>query len=109
MIVVSFQGIGKTTLARRDYKYIDLESDSFWINGERANDWYKPYCKMAEYLSEQGYIVFVSCHEDVRQCLVENSRELVVLVYPSIELEDKWIDKLVKNILAPPLIRAMKC
>lgn len=94
MIVVGYQGIGKSTLAGRDHKYIDLESGNFWIDGERADDWYKPYCKIAEHLSEQGYIVFVSSHEVVRQYLVENSRELVVLVYPSTLLKSAWIDKL---------------
>ena len=94
MIVVGYPGIGKSTLAGRDYKYIDLESGNFWIDGERADDWYKPYCKIAEHLSEQGYIVFVSSHEVVRQYLVENSRELVVLVYPSTLLKSAWIDKL---------------
>lgn len=94
MIVVGYPGIGKSTLAGRDYKYIDLESENFWIDGERAEDWYKPYCKIAEHLSEQGYIVFVSSHEVVRQYLVENSRELVVLVYPSALLKSAWIDKL---------------
>ena len=94
MIIVGYQGIGKSTLAGRDHKYIDLESGNFWIDGERADDWYKPYCKIAEHLSEQGYIVFVSSHEVVRQYLVENSRELVVLVYPSALLKSAWIDKL---------------
>lgn len=97
MIVVGYQGIGKSTLAGRDHKYIDLESGNFFINGKRANDWYKPYCKIAEHLSEQGYIVFVSSHEVVRQYLVENSKERVVLVYPSIGLMNRWIDKLEKR------------
>lgn len=97
MIIVGYQGIGKSTLAGRDHKYIDLESGNFFIDGKRANDWYKPYCKIAEHLSEQGYIVFVSSHEVVRQYLVDNSREPVVLVYPSIGLMNKWIDKLEKR------------
>ena len=108
MIVVGYQGIGKSTLAGRDYKYIDLESENFWIDGERADDWYKPYCKIAEHLSAQGYIVFVSSHEVVRQYLVENSRELVVLVYPSIELKDAWIDKLEKRYIKSRLEKDYK-
>ena len=108
MIVVGYQGIGKSTLAGRDYKYIDLESGNFWIDGERADDWYKPYCKIAEYLSAQGYIVFVSSHEVVRQYLVENSKELVVLVYPSIELKDVWIDKLEKRYIKSGLEKDYK-
>lgn len=108
MIVVGYPGIGKSTLASRDYKYIDLESENFWIDGERADDWYKPYCKIAEHLSAQGYIVFVSSHEVVRQYLVENSRELVVLVYPSIELKEAWINKLEKRYIKSGLEKDYK-
>ena len=108
MIVVGYQGIGKSTLAGRDYKYIDLESGNFWIDGKRANDWYKPYCKIAEHLSAQGYIVFISSHEVVRQYLVGNSREPVVLVYPSIELKDVWIDKLEKRYIKSGLEKDYK-
>ena len=108
MIVVGYQGIGKSTLAGRDCKYIDLESGNFWIDGRRADDWYKPYCKIAEHLSEQGYIVFVSSHEVVRQYLVENSRELVALVYPSIELKEAWIDKLEKRYIKSGLEKDYK-
>ena len=108
MIVVGYQGIGKSTLAGRDYKYIDLESENFWIDGRRADDWYKPYCKIAEHLSEQGYIVFVSSHEVVRQYLVENSRELVALVYPSIEVKEAWIEKLEKRYIKSGLEKDYK-
>lgn len=96
MIVIGYQGIGKSTLAGRDNRYIDLESSNFWVDGKRAEDWYKPYCQIAEHLSKQGYIVFTSSHEAVRKQL-ENSSEIVVLAYPSIELKDVWIDKLEKR------------
>ena len=93
MIVIGYQGIGKSSLAGRDYKYIDLESGNFWVDGKRAEDWYKPYCQIAEHLSKQGYVVFTSSHEVVRNQL-RNSREVVVLCYPSLKLKDMWIDKL---------------
>ena len=93
MIVIGYQGIGKSTLAGRDNKFIDLESGNFWVDGKRADDWYKPYCQIAEHLSQQGYIVFTSSHEVVRKQL-DGSRELIVVVYPSVELKDKWIVKL---------------
>lgn len=93
MIVIGYQGIGKSTLAGRDNKFIDLESSNFRVDGKRADDWYKPYCQVAEHLSQQGYIVFVSSHEVVRKQL-ENSSENIVLAYPSIELKDEWICKL---------------
>lgn len=93
MIVIGYQGIGKSSLAGRNNRFIDLESGNFWVDGKRAEDWYKPYCQIAEHLSQQGYIVFTSSHEVVRKQL-ENSSEVVVVVYPSIELKDEWIDKL---------------
>ena len=93
MIVIGNQGIGKSSLAGRDFKYIDLESSNFWVDGKRAEDWYKAYCNIAEHLSKQGYIVFTSSHEVVRNRLA-NSTEPVVVVYPAPELKDLWIDKL---------------
>lgn len=93
MIVIGYQGIGKSSLAGRDHKYVDLESGNFWVDGKRADDWYKPYCQIAEHLSQQGYIVFTSSHEVVRKQL-EDSNEVVVVVYPSLKLKNMWIDKL---------------
>lgn len=93
MIIIGYQGIGKSSLAGRDHKYIDLESGNFWVDGKRADDWYKPYCQIAEHLSQQGYVVFTSSHEVVRNQLI-NSNEVVVLVYPSLNLKNLWIDKL---------------
>ena len=93
MIVIGYQGIGKSTLAGRNNRFIDLESSNCWVDGKKADDWYKPYCNIAEHLSRQGYIVFTSSHEVVRKQL-ENSLETVVLAFPSVELKDEWIDKL---------------
>ena len=93
MIVIGYQGIGKSTLAGRNNKFIDLESSNFWIDGKRSVDWYKPYCKIAEHLSQQGYIVFTSSHKEVRKQL-EDSNEMVIVAYPSLDLRDEWIAKL---------------
>lgn len=76
-----------------DLEWCTFESGNFWVDGKRADDWYKPYCQIAEHLSQQGYIVFTSSHEVVRKQL-ENSNETVILVFPSVELKDKWIEKL---------------
>lgn len=92
MIIVGYQGIGKSTLAGTN-NCIDLESGNFWVNGKRADDWYIPYCQIANHLSEQGYTVFTSSHEVVRKEL-EKSKEKVYLIFPSIELKDEWIEKL---------------
>ena len=92
MIIIGYQGIGKSTLA--GYKdCIDLESGNFWVNGKRAEDWYIPYCQIANHLSEQGYTVFVSSHEVVRNEL-KKSKERVEVICPAVSLKDEWIKKL---------------
>lgn len=93
MIIVGYQGIGKSTLSNEDINYIDLESGNFWIDGKRADDWYKPYCKIAEHLSRQGYRVFVSSHKVVRDEL-KNCSEPVMCCAPTLELEYFWVNKL---------------
>ena len=92
MIISGYQGIGKSTLAGKN-NCIDLESGNFWVDGKRADDWYKPYCQIANHLSEQGYTVFVSSHEVVRREL-EKSKEPVYVIFPAIDLKDAWIKKL---------------
>ena len=88
MIVIGYQGIGKTTLCNdKDanvLKCVDLESSSFFNDdGIRPDDWYVYYCNIAENLSKQNCLVFVSSHKVVRDRL-----------FPSLELKDKWIEKL---------------
>ena len=93
MIIIGYQGIGKSTLAKDSWKYIDLESGNFWINGERDEQWYKPYCNIANHLSAQGYTVFTSSHKEVREEL-KNSNEIVKIAFPSLELKTDWLIKL---------------
>lgn len=107
MIIVGYQGIGKSSLAGRNYKYIDLESGNFWVDGKRAEDWYKPYCQIAEHLSQQGYVVFTSSHEVVRNQLAK-SQETVVVCYPVIGLKDEWIKKLEDRYTASGLEKDYK-
>ena len=93
MIIIGYQGIGKSTLANKNNNYIDLESGNFWYNGERPENWYIYYCNIAEHLSKQNYNIFVSSHEVIRERL-KNSSEIVICIYPSIFLADQWIEKL---------------
>ena len=51
------------------------------------------YCNVAEDLSRQGYTVFVSSHQPVRERLLK-SDEYVITCVPSLDLKDKWIKKL---------------
>lgn len=94
MVIIGYQGIGKSTLANEDVKYIDLESSNFFVDGKRADNWYVPYCNIAIHLSEQGYNVFVSSHEVVRRELSKAIHTNAIVICPSIELKDVWIEKL---------------
>lgn len=99
MIVIGYQGIVKSTLATKSLRYIDLESSSFWFDDPetkqrvRHGNWYEVYCNVAEDLSRQGYTVFVSSHQPVRERL-SRSDEYVITCVPSLDLKDKWIEKL---------------
>lgn len=94
MIIVGYQGIGKSTLADKDLKYIDLESSNFFVEGKRADNWYAVYCKIAVSLSDQGYDVFMSSHQVVRDELNRIPYIEKMIVCPSVELKDAWIEKL---------------
>ena len=97
MIIIGYPGIGKSTLAGKDNKFIDLESKDFWVNKERAENWYIPYCQVAEHLSKQGYIVFTSSHQSVRDWFKCHGTQITVTCFPSLDLKDKWIEKLEKR------------
>ena len=95
MIIIGYQGIGKSSAAGADSGCIDLESSNFWVDGMRPRDWYKYYCEIAFDLSKQGYVVFTSSHKDVRNCFLKHlERDKIVAVFPKKELKDKWIQKL---------------
>ena len=93
MIIIGYQGIGKSSIAKYANGYIDLESGNFWVDGKRDDQWYIPYCSIAVHLSEQGYWVFTSSHEVIRKQL-RSSTELKLIVCPTPELKDAWIRRL---------------
>lgn len=113
MIITGYQGIGKSTLASKNDKIIDLESGCFWkeddfiyldehhknymlgkVEKSRPKDWYVYYCQMAQHLSRQGYIVFVSCHTEVREYLMRHNEEPFCAIFPAKDLKDEWIKRL---------------
>ena len=94
MIVIGYQGIGKSTLAKNANGYIDLESGNFFVDEVRPDDWYRTYCQIAHNLSEQGYVVFVSSHKVVRDELRNFYTDDLLLVYPALALKDEWVEKL---------------
>lgn len=88
MIICGFPGIGKSTLAKSDRKYIDFESTNF----DKSNpNWYKDYCNCVLDLNKQGYTVFCSSHDTVTKYLSNKAK--ISIVFPSIEIKDDWINR----------------
>ena len=95
MIIIVFPGIGKSTLACNNYKFVDLESSYFKTPDVRNEDWVVEYCKLAELLSKNGSIVFISSHKAVREYIAKMStNELVTCVFPSELIREQWVKKL---------------
>lgn len=97
LIIIGYQGIGKSSLAGRS-RCIDLESGSFFVGDKRAFDWYIPYCQTALNIANQGYTVFVSSHKVVVDflksvSLPENVARIVVIC-PRRTMREEWIEKL---------------
>lgn len=93
MIIVGYPCIGKTTLSNSNKEFIDLESSLFKIDGVRDKNWYKYYIAIANDISLQGKNIFVSSHKEVRDELLKYAGDKIC-VFPSLEIKDKWVDKL---------------
>ena len=98
MIIIGYQGIGKSSLSNPHLGYIDLESSNFKVDGIKIEGWQKIYCNIAKHLSNQGFKVFVSSHIEVREELRDCNEE-VVIIYPNLKLKDEWTDKLRKRYI----------
>lgn len=99
MIVIGYQGIGKSTLAKnKKYRVVDLESSNFFVNGEKDENWYIVYCQIAKHLSDQGYTVFVSSHKEVRDELLKYKESTKIYICaPAPKLKPDWVIKLQKR------------
>ena len=102
MIVIGYQGIGKTTICKDNPRYIDFESSALKVNGERPADWFIPYCQMAIALSKQGYVVFTASHKEVREYL-KDCGEYCVAIVPAENLRAEWLEKLRQRACASGL------
>lgn len=94
MIIVGYQGIGKSSISNRGTGCIDLESGNFFVGGKRPDDWYKYYVQIAKHLSAQGYTVCVSSHKVVRDELKATNAEDVAVCFPDINIKEQWIERL---------------
>lgn len=92
LVIVGYQGIGKSTLSDNYPFVVDLESSNFFVDGKRSNDWYIPYCNIARDLCRQGFYVCVSSHKDVREELQRKPARNQVIVCPAPHLKEKWIN-----------------
>ena len=98
LIIIGYQGIGKSSCAGPANKCIDLESGNFFIGDRRAEDWYVPYCQTAMSLAAQGFTVFTSSHKCVRDLLASMPKPenvgAVVVFCPRLSFHDVWIHRL---------------
>ena len=101
MIIVGYPGIGKTSLANWHNDYLDVDSSRLIFDGVRPNNWAFCYVKMAEDLSKQYYKVFVSSHKEVRDNL-KDIRDDIIVVCPSLDLKEEWIEKLKDRWIEDP-------
>lgn len=93
MIIVGYQGIGKSTLAKDYHQCIELESSNFVVDGKFNEDWYKVYANIAKHISEQNRFVYISSHKILRKYMNEQNIEFTVIC-PSLELKEEWLKKL---------------
>lgn len=98
MIIVGYQGVGKSTTAQHHENFIDLESSNFRIRGERFNGWEQVYVNVAVDLSCQGYFVMTSSHKKVLQMVMLSGEEYAVVIpQPSREVKNEWLDMLYRR------------
>ena len=73
MIICGFAGTGKSTAAKKIPGVVDLESTPF------QKDW-ETYVRVAKHMSDNGYIVLLSCHQELRNELQNQGIDYVVVV-----------------------------
>lgn len=103
MIIIGYQGVGKSTYTHDNDNTIDLESSNFWFKGDdgkrkRYFNWAEIYVNIAVDLHTQNNIVFTSSHAVVREQLsnrtdLDPNNDVAILV-PSLDLKDDWVKKL---------------
>lgn len=97
MIIIGFPCIGKSSVVKEPFNgyafsgFIDLESSNFI----KDDNWVVEYCKVALDLSSQGYYVFVSSHQSVRDCLSEfQNNDDIIEIFPDSTMQEKWMKRL---------------
>lgn len=97
MIIFGYPGVGKSTIAKDDYRFIDLDSSDPLVRWRwQRKDWENDYCHMALLLSKQGYYVMVSTHPEVVKRIMARTKN-VGIVFPDQQLKKPWIERLYKR------------
>lgn len=102
MIIIGYPGIGKSTIAAQDIRFIDLESSYF----KNDSSWPGNYVKFAGKLSKEGRYVFVSSHDEVVMALKAwniDKTEKIINVVPSLDIKDDWIEMLRTRLENTPI------
>lgn len=74
MIICGFPGTGKSTMAKFS-QWVDLESTPFKRN-------WLLYAEVAKHMSDNGYTVMVSTHEEMLNALEQIETDYVVVIPP---------------------------
>ena len=90
MVIIGYPGVGKSTVSKGNYEFIDYDSSRY----TKEPGWEEKYVKDILNYSKMGYIVFVSSHKRVQELLRLSKEEEIIVVYPSLQLREFWIDKL---------------
>lgn len=77
MVICGYAGVGKSYLAHNYPNIIDLESTPF------EKDWDR-YFKCGKHYSDQGFLVLLSCHKEIRERVLKMPYDERITIFPYI-------------------------
>jgi hypothetical protein len=94
LVISAFPGTGKTCYAENNDGVLDAESSNFsWIQeGVRHPDFPQNYIEHIKAFMGETDIIFVSSHEVVREALIENEIDFI-LVFPERSLKEQYVQR----------------
>lgn len=88
-IIAGFPGVGKSTLFRKRGARLIADSDSSTFD---KSDFPANYIRHIKQKLSEGYTVLVSTHNDVRNALVAEGMDFV-LVYPALNCKEEYLQR----------------
>ena len=101
MIICGYAGVGKSTLAKEVAGIMDLESTPF------EKDWER-YAKCAIHYHKNGYIVLVSCHKEIRECILSmlaGDNTNVCTIVPNVADKELYRERYTRRGNTPEFIK----